>query len=268
MRGIKKVNIHAGHTSETGMAPGAVGFLNESTEARKVTKKVISLLRSDGIAVYDCTAEGANTSDNLVKIVNKCNAHKVDLDVSIHLNSGRNDKKGDKKTGGVEVLMVSTSGIRGEVGTDICSRVSNLGFTNRGLKIRNDLYVLNRTNSPAILVECCFVDDKDDADLYDYKDMAKMIASGIVGHYIYNKPTVKVNKKSKTYHIKWLQQHLNACITKKGFKKLKVNGIWSAELTTALLVYWKQLGWNKDGKNKGKAAGLKTIKALAAYRKK
>ena len=58
--------------------------------------------------------------------------------------------------------------------------IEALGFKNRGVKIRTDLYVLHRTNSPAMLIECCFVDDKDDVELYDYKKMAAAIVAGIL----------------------------------------------------------------------------------------
>ena len=48
------------------------------------------------------------------------------------------------------------------------------------MKERKDLYVLHRTNSPAMLIECCFVDDKDDVKLYDAKKMAQAIVTGIL----------------------------------------------------------------------------------------
>ena len=59
--------------------------------------------------------------------------------------------------------------------------IKKLGFKDRGVKERKDLYVLHRTISPAMLIECCFVDDKDDVELYDYKKMAAAIVKGILG---------------------------------------------------------------------------------------
>ena len=56
-----------------------------------------------------------------------------------------------------------------------------LGFKNRGVKINKKLYVLNHTKAPAMLIECCFVDDKDDVALYDFKSMASAIVYGITG---------------------------------------------------------------------------------------
>ena len=62
----------------------------------------------------------------------------------------------------------------------MCKNVSDLGFKNRGVKVRKDLYYLRKTSAPAMLIECCFVDDKDDVKLYDYKKMAKAIVKGIL----------------------------------------------------------------------------------------
>lgn len=57
--------------------------------------------------------------------------------------------------------------------------MKKLGFTDRGTKINNSLYVLNKTKSKAILIEVCFVDDKDDYKCYQ-KVGAKKIGEAIV----------------------------------------------------------------------------------------
>lgn len=164
---IKKVNIHAGHNPDGKIACGAVGIIKESTEARYLVDKIVDGLREQGITTYDCTVNnGTGQRDILEKIVKKCNAHDVDLDISIHFNSGRNDRKGDGKTGGVEVWMRTDEGIKRTIGRKICNKLENLGFMNRGIKTTKSLYFLNHTKAPAILIEICFVDDKDDTKLY------------------------------------------------------------------------------------------------------
>ena len=68
---------------------GAVGFLNESNETRRVGYKVMEYLRAKGVTVVDCTDDYSSTvSGNLKKIVDKANAQPLDLFVSIHFNSG------------------------------------------------------------------------------------------------------------------------------------------------------------------------------------
>ena len=95
-------NVHAGHNF---IVPGAKGVLDETSEDRKVKDRVISALRSAGHTVYDCTDnDGKTVNQNLANIVAKCNAHAVDLDISIHLNSARSDYVGDgKRSRGLEL---------------------------------------------------------------------------------------------------------------------------------------------------------------------
>ncbi|WP_300811052.1 N-acetylmuramoyl-L-alanine amidase, partial [uncultured Acetatifactor sp.] len=51
------------------------------------------------------------------------------------------------------------------------------------------LYVLKNTKAPAMLIECCFVDDKDDVQLYDCQKMAEAIVYGITGQQIHIEET-------------------------------------------------------------------------------
>lgn len=187
-----KINVHAGHNPDGKKGCGAVGLIKESTENRKVAKRVIELLKAAGHTVYDCTVnDGKNANNVLSKIVKKCNAHDVDLDVSIHFNACVNDKKGDGKTTGTEVYVYNEKSKAQDEALRICENISKLGFKNRGIKTRPDLYVLRKTNAPALLVECCFVDDADDVKLYNTEKMAIAIASGIVGKDLTPKQPVK-----------------------------------------------------------------------------
>lgn len=177
-----RINVHAGHNPDGKVACGAIGFIRESTEARKVKDEVISQLRQLGNTVYDCTCEnGSNSSNVLTEIVNACNKHEVDLDVSIHFNAGSGDSAGNGKTTGTEVYVYNGSSKARMYADNVCAAISSLGFINRGVKCNANLYVLRKTNSPSMLIECCFVDDKDDAQLYDCQKMAEAIVYGITG---------------------------------------------------------------------------------------
>ena len=164
-----RINVHAGHNPAGKVACGAVGLINESTEARRVKDEVISKLRQLGHTVYDCTVDnGTGQADVLKKIIAKCNAHAVDLDVSIHFNSGAGDKGGNGKTTGVECYVYSDA-----------SKAKAFAE-----KISQKLYVLKKSKAPALLVECCFVDDKDDVQLYSYEEIADAIVYGITGEHV------------------------------------------------------------------------------------
>lgn len=193
------INVHAGHNPDGKVGCGAIGLIKESTENRKVAKRVIELLVADGHTVYNCTVDdGTSASNVLSKIVKKCNTHDVDLDVSIHFNASANDKKGNGVTTGTECYVYSETSKAQDEAVRICNNIASLGFKNRGMKVRKDLYVLRKTNAPAVLVECCFVDDADDVKLYDTEKMAIAIASGIVGKDLTPKKVTATPQPVKT----------------------------------------------------------------------
>ena len=148
-------NIHAGHNF---YVPGAGGCFSETEQTRVVKNKVIALLRAESHTVYDCTdEEGRTANQNLANIVSLQNSHRVDLDVSIHFNAFNGAAHG------VEVLQYSSK--TQSVAQNIADRIAELGFFNRGVKDGSRLYVLKRSNCPAILIECCFCDSQTDANI-------------------------------------------------------------------------------------------------------
>lgn len=199
------------------------------------------------------------------KIVEKCNKRKVDLDISVHFNSGRGEKNRDKKTTGSEIWCTTSSGLKRKCAERILKNLKAIGFRNRGIKITKGLYYLNHTKSKAILIEVCFVDDRDDALLYKkigYRKIAKAIAEGITGETMETVRKYRCIKKSSSKEaICWLQRKLNDCCLQKE-EKLQVDGIWGKLTQNRLESYWKQRGWKK-----GTYAGEKTCRALLKNRK-
>lgn len=188
-----KVNLHAGHCPDGGKgACGAIGNIKESTVARSVKKYAKLYLEAAGVTVYDTTCdEQVDRNTCLQKIVAKCNNHEVDYDISIHFNCRDNpypDLK-DGKTTGTEAWVYSMSGNqeKNEIAKRFLRAMEEEGFRNRGIKESKTLYVLKYTKAPAILFEICFVDDRDDTDLYTSigaKTIGRIIAESIVGHSI------------------------------------------------------------------------------------
>lgn len=178
VRRMTAYNVHGGHTPK---CQGVSDLLNEVTEDRKVKNKLIEILRANGYTVYDCTDDYSTTqSQNLATIVSKCNAHNVDLDISIHLNSARNDRVGDGKCGGVEVYGYDDRiyGVAYRIAENIANTLG-IGFHGSPVKYNKSLYVLRKTRAKAILIECCFVDDRDDASRWDSTKCAMAIASAL-----------------------------------------------------------------------------------------
>lgn len=197
-----EISIHAGHNPDGKIACGAVGFLKESTENRNVVKYIKKYLTSCGITVYDDTNNNATSvTDNLNKIVKNILSHKTDLILSIHFNSGACDKFGNGVTTGAEIWVKHINEYVEDLGHSILNNIAKLGFKNRGIKQSDNLYVLNSTyDTPTMLIECCFVDDLDDAKKYNAKKMAAAISEAIINNMLCGKT-------------------LNFVTTKKGVKK-------------------------------------------------
>lgn len=198
MEKIKKVTVHAGHNKHGKIACGASDYIDESKETRIICRKVIRIFRKNKIAAVNCTVNnGKSQNDVLVKIKNKIEkVLGVCLNISLHMNACKHSKA-DGRTKGVEVCVCPVAGddadytktkktMKYRVAQLVCKEIAKLGFTNRGVKFRTDLYILNRTSKPAILIEICFVDDQDDAKLY--KQNKDAVAQAIVKAVLnYNK---------------------------------------------------------------------------------
>lgn len=169
-----RIGINCGHTVSGTKGCGAVGYIDESMETRRVGIKVERLLSAEGHNVYDCTDDySSSVNENLKKIVSMANKQPLDLFVSIHFNSG----------GGRGTEVFTYGGEKYEEAVNICNALSALGFRNRGVKDGGNLYVVRHTNAKAILVEVCFV-DTDDAELYKKigaDKVAQVICAAITG---------------------------------------------------------------------------------------
>jgi N-acetylmuramoyl-L-alanine amidase-like protein len=167
-----RIVISSGHGK---YVRGASGILDEVDEARKVVEGVAEKLRDRDVDVkvfHDDTSYSQNV--NLETIVNYHNAQNRDLDVSVHFNAYVETEK----PMGTEVLYVTQSGLAGQ----LSGAIADCGFINRGPKKRTDLFFLNNTEMPAVLIEVCFVDSSADADIYGsmFGEICEAIA-GVLG---------------------------------------------------------------------------------------
>jgi hypothetical protein len=149
---------------------GASGVLDEVDEARRVVNAVADLLENAGVTVYAFHDDVSdNQSDNLETIVAFHNNRERDLDVSVHFNAYEETSN----PMGTECLYVTQATLAETVAAKI-AHVS--GLKNRGPKKRSDLFFLNNTEEPAILIEVCFVDSTADAEIYNEDFTAICIA--------------------------------------------------------------------------------------------
>ena len=244
-----KINIHAGHNPDGMTACGAIGYIKESTEARAVKERILQKLTAMGHEVYDCTCnDGRNQNDVLRKIVAACNVHEVDLDISIHFNAGGN-RESDSNTTGTEVYVYSKTSAAAPYARKVVDRIGALGFRNRGIKQNPNLYILRHTKSPAMLIECCFVDDPDDVALYNADRMADAIVAGIVGQSIETTAdAANLAVMSQTEFVDW--------IGKLAAKDMKTSGIL-ASVTAAQAILESAYGKSELALNALNLGGMK-----------
>ncbi|WP_347708555.1 N-acetylmuramoyl-L-alanine amidase [Clostridium botulinum] len=150
---------------------GAVGIRSENELNKLVGEALINKFNSTNINVINCTPyNAASLHDSLNQRAVSANKGKADLFISIHHNSG-----GGR---GSEVLCL-TGGIAEKVGNSVLNELSNIGFYNRGVKDRRELFVINQIVMPALLIECAFCDSASDMNEYNPQSVANAIFKGI-----------------------------------------------------------------------------------------
>lgn len=170
----KKIILNAGHTLK-GYGGGAVGFLYESKETRRVVNLVKHYLTGKGHKVILANVDSATSqSAYLQGVTARANEHAdADLFVSVHFNAG----------GGTGTECFTWRGKKTAAAVGICDELSKYGFRNRGVKDGSRLYVIKNTEMPAVLVEVCFLDNKADCELYEkvtVNRVAQAITRGIL----------------------------------------------------------------------------------------
>lgn len=149
--GYNLITVNAGHSAK---APGAgANGYKEHEYARMIKDKVINRLKAVGQRTVDTTSDAATPGAVLAEQARKCNAQPKGgrLDVSIYLNAGGGT--------GCEVLYYSERSLAAKVSAAIAGVA---GWRDRGPKERKELYFLKHTTAPAILIEVCFIDSKND----------------------------------------------------------------------------------------------------------
>lgn len=174
----KKVFISAGHG---GYDPGTVGNgFKEKDLNLSIAMACGEYLKNKGVEVK--MSRSTDENDDLNQEVKESNAFGPDLTVSIHNNAGGGD--------GIEVWHSIAGGIGKACAENILDEVVKIGQNSRGAKTRmnsvgKDYYgFIRKTNAPAVIVECTFIDNATDIQIIDTEQeriiMGEAIAKGIL----------------------------------------------------------------------------------------
>ena len=160
-----KIYIDQGHNPENPNAGAEGNGLREQTITYRVGQELAALLRAN--PAYEVrlsrptptTALGTSNSTSLQARVNDANAWGADYFISIHTNASDNPD-----ASGVEAFSYAKPSRAFSLGESITEQLSAAtGLRDRGMKVRPGLYVLRRTNMPAVLVEIGFISNPADA---------------------------------------------------------------------------------------------------------
>ena len=208
-----KVFLGVGHG---GSDPGAVA---NNTKEKDLNLSIALACRDElvkhGVSVKMSREKDEN--DPIGDEVKECNAYAPDLAVDIHNNAGGGD--------GGEVFYSHLGGKGKTLAENILAEIVKVGQNSRGIKTRvnsqgKDYYAFIRnTTCPAVITECCFLDNASDLKILatesQRKEMGIAIAKGIlktlgvayqseksywkvqVGAYLYRENAEAMQKKIK-----------------------------------------------------------------------
>lgn len=177
-----KIALTVGHSrlkngSYTSADGKPYGGCNEYKWCKAFSKQLAKQLKKNGHDVDTIICpEKTFTSSKQEKPhkLDIINTGSYELVMELHLNAA------SPSANGCEVLYVSDKGR--EYASAIQKRLATI-FRDRGIVKRNDLYMLNSTNPPAILIETFFCTNRSDykkgKGLKKRKKLAKLIAEGI-----------------------------------------------------------------------------------------
>ena len=128
------------------------------------------------------TVLGTSNSSSLTERVRAANSWGADVFISLHTNASLNENA----TGSEALIYSYSSDVAYELAEDILEEMTLItGLRSRGVIERPGLYVLRRTNMPAVLVEMGFITNQQDAELMAYSPnlFAEGIYRGILKYY-------------------------------------------------------------------------------------
>ena len=164
-----KIYIDQGHNPNPPNTGAEGNGYREQDISYAVGQSLATLLRNDGrfevrlSRPTSTTQLGTSNASSLRERVDDANSWGADYFISIHTNASVSPS-----ANGTEVLVYSSPSRSATLAEDVLREVTEItGLRSRGVKERPGLYVLRKTNMPAILVELGFITNPSDAALME-----------------------------------------------------------------------------------------------------
>ncbi|MFA6948223.1 MAG: N-acetylmuramoyl-L-alanine amidase [Eubacteriales bacterium] len=174
-----KIFVDQGHNPRNPNSGAEGNGLNEQDLTYKIGVLLAQLLEEDPrfevkLSRNSPTEQlGTSNATSLAARVNAANEWGADYFISLHANAS------DIPTAsGSEALVYSAPSTASALGEDILAGLNaETGIPNRGISLRPGLYVLRKTQMPAVLVEMGFISNAAEAALMDTEP--QLFAAGI-----------------------------------------------------------------------------------------
>ena len=174
-----KIYIDQGHNPSAPNTGAEGNGLREQDITYDVGVRLAQLLRQNGnfevrLSRPTPTTQLGNSNASSLRVrVDDANSWGADYFVSIHTNAST-----QRTANGTEVLVYTAPSRAANLAEDILENVTDItGLNSRGVKERPGLYVLRKTNMPAVLVELGFITNPSDAARM--RDNPQLFAQGI-----------------------------------------------------------------------------------------
>ena len=165
-----KIVIDPGHGGNDSGAGGPTG-LEEASVALETSFLIVDLLGEFGYELHM-----TRMTDVFIELSKRCqiaNDWEADYFVSVHYNSNGSTAVG------IETLYTSESG-KALAKPIQKALIEATGDVDRGLKERDDLYVLNGTDMPSVLLELGFISHPETEKKLRKKEYLHVLANAVV----------------------------------------------------------------------------------------
>lgn len=215
---MAKIFLSVGHSLfKNGSYTSANGIVNEYKYCKELAGYVKEYLELAGHTVTLCICpekQFTKSSEEKTYKLDLENKGSYDLAAELHLNAYNGSACG------TEVYYKTTKGK--PYAEKVVAKLATV-FKNRGAKKKDNLYFLNGTKAPAILIESFFCDNASDCEKgNDKKKIAKLIAEGIHGSEIVNTSDKLYRVQVGAYSVKANAEKMAAKLKAKGYSAIIV----------------------------------------------